>query len=362
MRSRLSSSLTRRSWLAGGAGTLVAGQRPAAVRLPRKVRLALIGLDGHTGEILRPLSQLPDVTLAAVYDPDGERLARAVRDLEPPPRRYTDLGRLLASEELELAAVCGPNGGRAARILACLDRKLHVIAEKPIALTRGELDQIQAAVQRHQVRLSMLLPMRFSSPYLALKKIVGEGRIGEVVQIASQKSYKAGERPEWMRQPASYGGTIPWIGIHMIDLMRFTSGREFREVFSLKAHIGFPELGAMENVTGSLFALDNGGIAVLRMDYLRPETAPTHGDDRLRLAGLEGVAEYQAATGVTLMTAKSKPEIVRDLPPEGSVFLDFLESVYAGKPAALPYEDVIRVSEITLAAEEAAVGRRIVKC
>jgi predicted dehydrogenase len=362
MRSRpIFSSLTRRAWLAGGAATLAAAQRPA-VRLPRKVRLALVGLDGHTGEILHPLAQLPDVTLVAVCDPDGDRLARAVRNLDPPPRQYTSLERLLAKEELDMAAVCGPNGGRAARILACLSRKLHVIAEKPIALTRRELSEIQASVRRQNLRLSMLLPMRFSSPYLALRQIVAEGRIGEVVQIASQKSYKAGERPEWMRHAASYGGTIPWIGIHMIDLMRFTSGREFREVFSLKAHIGFPELGAMENVTGSLFALDNGGVAVLRMDYLRPETAPTHGDDRLRLAGLEGIAEYQAATGVTLMTAKSKPEVIRDLPPEGSVFIDFLESVYAGKPPALPYEDVIRVSEITLAAEEAAVGRRIVKC
>lgn len=362
MRRRSSSFLTRRSWLAGGAVALAAGQRPEPPRLPRKVRLALIGLDGHTGEILRPLPQLPDVTLVAVCDPDGGRLARAVRNLEPAPREYTDLERLLAREELDLAAVCGPNGGRAARILACLNRKLHVIAEKPIALTRRELAQIQASVRRHNVRLSMLLPMRFSGPYLALRRIVAEGRVGEVIQIASQKSYKAGERPEWMRQAASYGGTIPWIGIHMIDLMRFTSGREFREVFSLKAHIGFPELGAMENVTGSLFALDNGGIAVLRMDYLRPETAPTHGDDRLRLAGLEGIAEYQAATGVTLMTAKSKPEVIRELPPEGSVFLDFLESLYAGKPSALPYEDVIRVSEITLAAEEAAREHRIVKC
>jgi predicted dehydrogenase len=361
MRSSRSSSLSRRSWLAAGAAVLGAQEASGPVRLPRKVRLALIGLDGHTGEILRPLPRLPDVELVAVCDPDGERLARAFRSFQPPPRQYTDPERLLAAEKLDMAAVCGPNGGRAAHILACLNHKLHVVAEKPIALTRGELEEIRVNVRRHNRRLSMLLPMRFSSPYLALKKIVDSGQIGEVIQIASQKSYKAGDRPAWMRNAATYGGTIPWIGIHMFDLMRFTSGREFREVFSLKAHIGFPQLGAMENVTGSLFALDNGGIATLRMDYLRPETAATHGDDRLRLAGLEGIAEYQAATGVTLMTAKSEPQVVRDLPAERSLFIDFLESVYAGKPTALSHEDIFRVSEITLAAEQAAAERRIVK-
>lgn len=331
------------------------------MRLPRKVRLALIGLEGHTGEILQPLARLPEVELVAVCDPDGERLERTFAKRRPEVRRYTDIERLLETESLDVAAVCGPNGGRAERILACLGRKLHVIAEKPIALTRGELARIRGALSGGKLHLSMLLPMRFASPYLALRRIVESGQIGEVVQIASQKSYKAGERPEWMRRRATYGGTIPWIGIHMIDLMRFTSGREFREVFSLTARIGFPQLGEMENVTGSLFALDNGGIAVLRMDYLRPETAPTHGDDRLRLAGLEGIAEYQAATGVTLMTGKREPHVVTDLPPPGSVFVDFLESVYLGKPAALSMDDVFRVSEITLAAEEAAVEHRIVR-
>ena len=71
----------------------------------------------------------------------------------------------------------------------------------------------------------------------------------------------------------------------------------------------------MENTTATLFRLDNRGTAALRMDYLRPETAPTHGDDRLRLAGTRGVLEYQAATGLTLVTAKEKPRVITDLPP-----------------------------------------------
>ena len=59
----------------------------------------------------------------------------------------------------------------------------------------------------------------------------------------------------------------------------------------------------METATASVLQLDNGGLATLRVDYFRPETAPTHGDDRLRLAGTKGIVEYQASTGVTLMTA-----------------------------------------------------------
>jgi hypothetical protein len=47
----------------------------------------------------------------------------------------------------------------------------------------------------------------------------------------------------------------------------------------------------------------NGGVAMLHMDYCRPETAQTHGD-RLRLAGTKGAADDPAATGVTVMSAR----------------------------------------------------------
>src|SRR5262249_44424100 len=157
------------------------------------------------------------------------------------------------------------------------------------------------------VHLTMLLPMRFSAPYLALRQIVDSGQIGEVAQIDAQKSYKLGERSAWMLQRSTYGGTIPYIGVHMVDLMRWISGREFVGRVAFQSHIGYPGYGQMENTTGSLFRLDNGGVAVLHMDYLRPDAAPTHGDDRLRLAGTTGVAEYQEATGVTVITGREKP-------------------------------------------------------
>src|SRR5205085_2635356 len=164
------------------------------------------------------------------------------------------------------------------------------------------------------------------STYRALKQAVDSGAVGQVAQISAQKSYKLGEREEWMRHHSSYGGTIPYIAVHMVDLMRFSSGREMVSAVSFQGRVGHPELGEMENTTATIFSLDNGGTAALHMDYLRPETAPTHGDDRLRLAGTKGVVEYQESTGVTLVTEKEKPRLVTDLPPGGSLFLDFLDS------------------------------------
>ncbi len=347
--------------MAGVAGTaLAAAAEP--VRLPRKVRVAILGFDGHTSEITRPLPRLPDVEVVAVSDPDPKVTARAARNPRlAQAKQYTDYRRMIEAEKLDVVAVCNPNGGRAEAILACIEHKLNVIAEKPLAVEWRDLDRVKKAVAQSGIKLGMLLPMRYNPHYLALKKIVDSGEIGEVAQIAAQKSYKAGERPAWMRNRKTYGGTIPWIGIHMVDLMRFTSGREFTAVASFQTRIAFPEIGDMENVTGSLFKLDNSGIGTLRMDYLRPDTAPTHGDDRLRLAGTKGVAEYEASTGVTLVSGGRKPEMIRDLPPEGSVFMDYLQYAYANFTPTLTLPDIYRTNQIVLGARDAAEKNKIVK-
>lgn len=354
--------LSRRSLVAAAAPALARSSDGPAARLPRKIRVALLGLDGHITEILSPLPQLPDVEIVAVSDPDPAARARAAKNRSLARTHfYADHHALLEREKFDVAAVCNPNGERAALILACLGRRVHVIAEKPLAIERTDLEKVKQGVASAGVRLSMLLPMRYDPPYLALKQIVESGEIGEVAQIDAQKSYKGGSRAPWYTRHSSYGGTIPWIGIHMVDLMRWTSGREFTDAASFQTHIAYPELGDMENVTATLFRLDNGGAATLRMDYLRPESSPTHGDDRLRLAGTRGIAEYMAATGVTVMSAERQPRLVTELPARRWLFVEFLQSVYNGRPETLTLSDIYRVNHIVLAAREAAERRQLVR-
>jgi len=195
----------------------------------------------------------------------------------------------------------------------------------------------------------MLLPMRFDPPYLAMRRLVQAGEIGEVLQMDAQKSYQLGPRPEWQKHAATYGSTILWIAIHGIDLMLWISGRRFTEVASLQSRVGFPEIGDMQDVTASIFHLDNGGTATLRMDYLRPESAGAHGDDRLRIAGTLGVVEYQESTGVTLLKRAAAPRTITSLPPKGSVFLDFL-----GASPTLSWPQIVAANEAAFAADAAS--------
>jgi predicted dehydrogenase len=341
--------MTRRTVLSAAALQVLRAQSSVLVRLPKKVRVGIWGVQGHTGEITEPAPSMPDVEIVAVADAH-EKVSGKLASY----RFYSDPREMLEREKLDIVAVCNNNGERAAAILECIGRGLNVVAEKPLALNRADLSRIKRAVSDSGIKLGMLLPMRFDPPYLAIRDIANEGVIGEVAQIASQKSYKAGTREDWYKKRSTYGGSIAWIGIHMIDLMRFTSGREFRETAGFQGHVAFPDLGEMENVTASIFKLDNGGVANLRMDYLRTPTAPTHGDDRLRLAGTKGIIEYQEASGVTLMTNSEKPHVVSTLPKKKWLFVDYLDHAYNGTPTMLPLDDIYRVTEITIGAQEAA--------
>jgi predicted dehydrogenase len=307
------------------------------------------------------MDRLPDVEIVALQDSAPETMAHFAKRHAAKARQYRDWRELLDRERLDMVGTCGTNGARAEIVLECAKRKLHVIAEKPLAINVADMEKIKKAVADSGVRLTMLIPMRFEPEYRALKQIVDSGEIGEIAQISAQKSYKLGERAEWMRHRATYGGTIPYIAVHMVDLMRWSSGREFLEVISFQGRVGHPELRDMENTTASIFRLDNGGTAALHMDYLRPDTAPGWGDDRLRLAGTHGVAEYMAATGVTLVTGKKQPQQIRELPARRSLFVDFLESVYLGRRAGLSLEDIYRVNDIVLAARDSADAHRIQK-
>ena len=348
--------LTRRDVMLGSMAGWQIALAGTPVRLPVRVRVAILGLEGHSGEILEPLPFLPDVELVAICSSAAQELPSMPQNVKA--KRYWNARQMLDQERADVVAVCNNNGERAAAILDCLGHGAHVIAEKPLALRRADLQAIRTAAERSGKQVGMLLPMRFEPMYLQMKQAVADGLVGDVVTIDAQKSYKAGVREEWYRHRDTYGGTIPWVGIHMIDLMRFVSGREFREVSAFAANVAAPALGEMENVAVAAFRLDNGGAASLRLDYCRPETAPTHGDDRLRVAGTKGVVEFQEKTGTVLLTQTSRQ--LPPLPPAQSVFVDFLESVYNGKPSRLPAGDIYRVNEVALGAQEAVEQRRIV--
>ncbi len=366
------SSLLRRDMLKTTAAVLAAGlaagtktvrsQPQSPLKLPRAIRVGIIGLEGHYSEILSVASASPQVRVVAVAEADP-KLRSSVSDdaLLKSATPFSDYREMLDRQKLDVVAVCGDNGTRAQVVRDCAERGLAIVAEKPLALTLADLDLTRQKIVASGVPFTMLLSMRFEPQYRKMHAIVRGGEIGEVVAMTAQKSYKLGERPDWMKRRETFGGIIPYIGIHMVDLMLWVSGREFVETAAFQSNVGYPAIREMENNAAVVFKLDNRGTATVRLDYLRPETAPTHGDDRLRIAGTEGVVEYQGSSGLTLVTRERKPAQALDLPEGGSLFGDFLDAAYNGRQPLLTPAEIFRVNEVVLKARDAAESNAIAR-
>jgi predicted dehydrogenase len=316
--------------------------------------LAIAGLKGHQYIVLDALPSMPEVELVAVADDDPDAISRA-HDLPgatPNTRAYRNIQDLLANHNPDIMLEAGTDRDRAGVVIACAERGIHLITEKPLANHPKSLDRVVDAVTRSNVKLTMLLTMRCEPVYVALRDAVAAGAIGTVTQAGVQKSYRLGERPAWQKSHETFSGIIPYIGIHAIDLIRWCSGRELAEVMAYCANTGHPEMGELEDNACVLARLDNGASAAIRLDYCRPAAAPTHGDDRLRIAGNRGVIESMDER-VTLITNDEGP---RELPLPAPVdfFADYVDSLKTGRDLYIPFADCVRVTEIALRARQSA--------
>jgi len=320
------------------------------------MNVAILGLRGHQGIILEGITQLDNVRLAAVADED-EALFETVRKhpaCTPDVKFYTDWRQALDDNDVQIAGVTGMDSDRAEVACECGARGLHMMTEKPLAMDLDGLERVRRAVRAAGVRLTIMISMRYAPAFRAIRKAVADGLVGTVCQMTMQKSYRLGERPEWQKSLKTFSGIIPFIGIHAMDLMRWTSGCEFTEVMAYHANVAHPEIRELQDAASVLLKLDTGGSATARLDYCRPAAAPTHGDDRLRIAGNKGVVEVigEGARPV-LITNDQGP---RELPTgtEENHFADFVRAIESGGDCLAPEADCFRITEIVLKARESA--------
>jgi predicted dehydrogenase len=355
----------RRQLLRAGAAAVplaaAAAEKPR-FDFPDEVRIAILGFDGHTGEAVEVARAYPQVKIVA-YEATTEReqqRSRGAKGVLADAKRYDDYRKLLAAEKLDAVCICDQNWRRAECVIACLEKGIPTAAEKPMGISIAELHDVQRVAKKTGVPLTMLLPMRFDPKFVVMRQIVQRGEIGEAVNLSAQKSYQLGERPDWMKERETFGGTIPYIACHTVDLLRFISGRDMVATAAFQGRVGFPELRDMENTAAISYQLDNGGTADVRLDYLRPKAGDSHGDDRIRIAGTKGIVE-QMHGKVTLMTDDQELHEVTERPEGPKLFEDFLDAVFHKREPSLTQADIFRVTEIVIRSREAADAGRVVK-
>ena len=328
--------------------------------------LAIVGASGHVHLVLGELSRFAQVRFTA-YAPSfaGEDVSRYARSRLPGslPREYDDWAGMLDSERPDIVVACGRYDLNGPIAVDAARRGCHVVSEKPAAQTLDDVATLRQIVADHGVQYALMLPIRYGAPFYTAHQLLRQGIIGEPYLITAQKSYRWGaSRPEWYADPAKYGSTMTWVGIHAFDFARWVSGSCYKEVFAYHANLVHTERPGCQDVATIIAKLSNGGSALFSLDYLRPDAAPTHGDDRLRIAGSRGVLEIcDQGTRLEVLTAE---EHVPSWPLEESgrtLFGDFVAAVEGHGDLLVPAEEAFSITEFAIKAAEAATTGQVVQ-
>src|SRR5262249_27508066 len=295
------------------------------------MRLGLIGCTGHWHTYAPALERVHGLTLAAVAPAGPEETVGGfdhAPGLSVDTRRYDDPRKMLDSERLDIVQVSARNDRIPAWTLACLERGLPVIAEKPIAMDLPTLERLFRTAEKTKAPLVPMHTMRAVPALAAVRQAVHAGAIGDPFMSFSQKTYKWGKsRPDSYRARTTFPGLAPWVGIHAFDWLHWILGDVFVDVQGRDATTARPDYPACGSQAAFVLSMENGGVASGTLDYLRPETAPTHGDERLRIAGSRGVIETALSEKkVTLITADRSPRSLA-LQSQTDLFTQFANSI-----------------------------------
>lgn len=327
-------------------------------------RLAFVGVRGHQGVVLRSLPRMPNVRVVGLCDGGAEPIDSLIewcRTNGHQPEVYQDYGEMLANARPHAVVICGPFEQHASMTIDAMERGIHVLTEKPAALTIEDLERLRTAVERHpHVHLAGMQTARFEAGFYTARQLVRQGAIGDVRLINARKSYKLGKRGLYYTARETYGGTIPWVGSHAIDWVLWIGGHRIRSAYATHSAACNEGLGTMERSALCHFTLCGERFASVSIDVFRPANAKSHGDDWIRIVGTEGVLEARP-NAVTLINASNDGTVPVPLETPPSMFEDFAACVEGRSPGLNGPHDTLATTAACLLARQSADDGRVIE-
>ncbi|MSR69608.1 MAG: Gfo/Idh/MocA family oxidoreductase [Phycisphaerales bacterium] len=186
------------------------------------------------------------------------------------------IDELLAMKSVDAVVVAVPNDRHCECACAALKAGKHVLLEKPMALSRGQCDEILAVAQTSSGSLQMGFVCRQSPTALAAKKWIDSGRFGEIYHIKASLYRRRGipGLGGWFTTKChSGGGPLIDLGVHLIDLslhlaghpkVERVSGMTWSKFGSPIADYRFTSMWAGPPQLGGTFDVEDAATALIR--------------------------------------------------------------------------------------------------
>jgi len=230
----------------------------------KKIRFAVAG-QGHIGKRhAEMIVRNPQCELVAVCD---IRSAEACKISYEGVNFYSSLEELLETEEqLDVLNICTPNGLHAEMALMALDKGLHVVIEKPMALTKADAERVVfKSLEKHR-NVFCVMQNRYSPPSVWLKEVMDQKLLGKLFHVQINCYWNRDERyytrQNWHGDGQLDGGTLFTQFSHFIDIMYWLFG-DIKNISGQFKDFNHQQLTDFEDTGIVNFEFVNEGIGTL---------------------------------------------------------------------------------------------------
>jgi predicted dehydrogenase len=334
----------------------------------KTLKVGVIGIGGIARTHMPGWATSEHAEVVAGSDINGKALEDWGR-LHGATKLVTDPADLFRDPDIDIIDICTPNMYHAPLAIAALEAGKHVICEKPLAPTPGEIKQMIAARDRADKLLMTAQHFRFKGNSQAMKREIGTGTLGDIYHARSWMLRRNGfiPSPSFLQKKHSGGGPCIDIGVHVLDLTLWLMGNPQPAVVTgvakaplahlpgqFAAWTGAPVNSAewdVEDFAAAFVRFDNGATLVIEVSWLLHHDI--QGEDmQIWLYGTGGgahwpKADFLASNYETRQLYNRTLQLTKDpMEPHALECVEFARAVAEGAPSPVPAEHSLQVLSI----------------
>jgi predicted dehydrogenase len=212
----------------------------------KKVKMGIIGCGGYAGAHARRLKEREDVEITALCSRHEESIKnlinRRLSDYPGKIGRFTSTETMYENAELDGVVICTPHNLHFPQAIEAIDRKCHVLIEKPMVITRKEAEELSRKSRENpRLRVGVCYNTAYAPALNPVRSAMEDGRYGKLELITGYlaQNWRTLTRGTWRHDPVTAGGgQLVDSGAHLIHSFLSLSGAAPDEVFAYSSNAG----------------------------------------------------------------------------------------------------------------------------
>jgi len=196
-----------------------------------KVRIGIIGVGNMGSAHINSVQNIPQAELAAICDSNKARADEKAKCAPKGCKVFYSTEELFNSGAIDAVIISVPHYDHTPIAIRAFEKGIHVLCEKPVAVTKSRAQQMIDAHAKHpHLRFALMFNQRTRQTHKKIKQLIANGEFGKIVRVnwtvtdwfRSQSYYDSGSwRATWAGEG---GGVLLNQCPHHLDLFQWFFG------------------------------------------------------------------------------------------------------------------------------------------